>query len=113
MACAWTCSRPAWVRSDRRLLRRVLQNFLANALRYRQGRIVLAVRQRGDEVELQVWDTGPGIPEHHMRQIFDEFHRYRSVRLGWQAWATKPIKPASLRAFLGALRVPPWPATTM
>ncbi|KAF1012941.1 MAG: Non-motile and phage-resistance protein [Stenotrophomonas maltophilia] len=71
-------ARPAWVRSDRRLLRRVLQNFLANALRYtRQGRIVLAVRHRGDEVELQVWDTGPGIPEHHMQQIFDEFHRYQ------------------------------------
>ncbi|MNM60836.1 Autoinducer 2 sensor kinase/phosphatase LuxQ [compost metagenome] len=71
-------ARTTWVRSDRRLLRRVLQNFLANALRYtRQGRIVLAVRQRGDEVELQVWDTGPGIPEHHMRQIFDEFHRYQ------------------------------------
>jgi len=71
-------ARPAWVRSDRRLLRRVLQNFLANALRYtRQGRIVLAVRMRGDEVELQVWDTGPGIPEHHMQQIFDEFHRYQ------------------------------------
>jgi len=71
-------ARPAWVRSDRRLLRRVLQNFLANALRYtRQGRIVLAVRVRAAEVELQVWDTGPGIPEHHMRQIFDEFHRYQ------------------------------------
>jgi len=71
-------ARPAWVRSDRRLLRRVLQNFLANALRYtRQGRIVLAVRHRGQEVELQVWDTGPGIPEHHMQQIFDEFHRYQ------------------------------------
>jgi len=71
-------ARPAWVRSDRRLLRRVMQNFLANALRYtRSGRIVLAVRHRGDEVELQVWDTGPGIPEHHMQQIFDEFHRYQ------------------------------------
>jgi len=71
-------ARPAWIRSDRRLLRRVLQNFLANALRYtRQGRIVLAVRHRGNEVELQVWDTGPGIPEHHMQQIFDEFHRYQ------------------------------------
>jgi PAS domain S-box-containing protein len=71
-------ARPAWVRSDRRLLRRVLQNFLANALRYtRQGRIVLAVRHRRDEIELQVWDTGPGIPEHHMQQIFNEFHRYQ------------------------------------
>ncbi len=71
-------ARPAWVRSDRRLLRRVLQNFMANALRYtRVGRIVLAVRVRGDAVQLQVWDTGPGIPEHHMRQIFNEFHRYQ------------------------------------
>ena len=66
------------VRSDRRLLRRVLQNFLANALRYTpKGRILMAARPRGDEVALQVWDTGPGIPEHHMRQIYDEFHRFR------------------------------------
>ncbi|UOV04007.1 hybrid sensor histidine kinase/response regulator [Pseudoxanthomonas mexicana] len=66
------------VRSDRRLLRRVLQNFLANALRYtREGRIVIGMRVRGDRVALQVWDTGPGIPENHMRQIYDEFHRYQ------------------------------------
>ncbi|WP_238533152.1 NahK/ErcS family hybrid sensor histidine kinase/response regulator [Xanthomonas phaseoli] len=70
--------RAIWVRSDRRLLRRVMQNFLANALRYtRQGRIVLGMRGRGQQVELQVWDTGPGIPEHHMRQIFEEFRRYQ------------------------------------
>ncbi len=66
------------VRSDRRLLRRVLQNFLANALRYtRQGRIVLGMRVRGQAVELKVWDTGPGIPAQHMRQIYEEFQRYQ------------------------------------
>lgn len=68
---------PFAVRSDRRLLRRVLQNFLANALRYtREGRIVLATRSRGAHVELQVWDTGPGIPEYHFEQIFEEFKRF-------------------------------------
>jgi len=68
---------PLAVRSDPRLLRRVLQNFLANALRYTpRGRVVLAARRRGAQVALQVWDTGPGIPAHHMRQIYDEFHRY-------------------------------------
>jgi len=71
-------ARPCPVRSDRRLLRRVLQNFIANALRYtRQGRIVLAVRVGQGQARLQVWDTGPGIPEQHMRQIYDEFHRYQ------------------------------------
>lgn len=66
------------VRSDRRLLRRVLQNFVANALRYtRSGRIVLGMRRRGRLLELQVWDTGPGIPPQHMRQIFEEFQRYQ------------------------------------
>ena len=70
-------ARSIGVRSDRRLMRRVLQNFLANALRYTpNGRIVLAARPRGDDVALQVWDTGPGIPERHMRQIYEEFHRY-------------------------------------
>src|SRR5690606_9916826 len=69
--------RDACVFSDPRLLRRVLQNFLADALRYtQQGRIVLGARLRGQEVEFQVWDTGQGIPEHHIQQIYAEFHRY-------------------------------------
>ena len=67
-----------FVRSNRRLLRRVLQNFLANALRYtRSGGIVLGARVREGFVDFQVWDTGPGIPPQHMRQIYDEFQRYQ------------------------------------
>lgn len=68
---------PIQVRSSRRLLRRVMQNFLANALRYtRNGGIVVGARMRGTSVELQVWDTGPGIPPQHLAQIYDEFQRY-------------------------------------
>jgi Na+/proline symporter/signal transduction histidine kinase len=68
---------PVFVRSDRRLLRRALQNFLANALRYtREGGVLLGLRLRGQQIECQVWDTGPGIPAHHLGQIFEEFRRF-------------------------------------
>jgi len=64
------------VRSDRVLLRRILQNLVSNALRYTQrGGVLVSCRRRGDHVELQVWDTGPGIPEQHQRAIFDEFRK--------------------------------------
>ncbi len=70
--------RACLVRSDRRLLRRVLQNFLSNALRYtRTGRIVVGMRVRAHDVTFMVCDTGPGIPAQHMRQIYDEFQRYQ------------------------------------
>lgn len=65
-----------WVYSDQQLLRRVIQNFLANALRYtRTGRVLLACRRRGDSVLIQVWDTGPGISEHDQQRVFGEFER--------------------------------------
>lgn len=68
------------VHSDPRLLRRVLQNFVANALRYTQrGGILLSARIQGDSVLLQVWDTGPGIPKAHLARIYEEFHRYQQV----------------------------------
>lgn len=68
---------PLPVRSDPRLLWRILQNFLANALRYTHaGRILLCARPRGADVDVQVWDSGPGIPANQLRWIYDEFHRY-------------------------------------
>lgn len=67
---------PCWIRSDRVLLRRILQNLLANALRYtRHGGVLLAVRPRADHVLLQVWDTGPGIAEEQQVRVFEEFQR--------------------------------------
>src|SRR5690606_39471843 len=52
----------AWVHSDPQLLRRVLQNFLANAVRYTaRGGVLLGARRDGDSVRIEVHDTGPGI----------------------------------------------------
>ncbi|WP_430391989.1 PAS domain-containing hybrid sensor histidine kinase/response regulator [Dyella sp. 20L07] len=64
------------VRSDPQLLRRVLQNFISNALRYtREGGILVGARRMGDEVRIEVWDTGPGIAEEQRARIFGEFQR--------------------------------------
>lgn len=66
----------AWVRSDPQLLRRVLQNFLANAVRYtEQGRVLLGCRRDGNSLRIEVWDTGPGIAEKDQTLIFEEFRR--------------------------------------
>jgi len=67
---------PCWVHTDRVLLRRILQNLVSNALRYTQrGGVLVGCRRRGSHVEVQVWDSGPGIPERNQRMIFGEFRR--------------------------------------
>ena len=66
----------AWVHGDPLLLRRVLQNFLANAVRYtRAGGVLLGVRRYGDGLRVEVHDTGPGIEPAQRSLIFEEFRR--------------------------------------
>ncbi len=66
----------AAVRSDRRFLRRILQNFLSNALRYTaSGSVLMGCRRRNGVVRIEVWDTGPGIPEEKQDEVFEEFRR--------------------------------------
>lgn len=65
-----------WVRSDKRLLRRIAQNLLANAVRYTErGTVLLGVRRQGPGLTLWVRDTGPGIAEKDQLRIFTEFQQ--------------------------------------
>jgi Na+/proline symporter/CheY-like chemotaxis protein len=67
----------AVVDSDWRLLHRVLQNLLANAIRYtRQGAVLLGARRAGDHLRIQVIDTGIGIPADQQGLVFKEFQRF-------------------------------------
>ncbi|MDT9633425.1 PAS domain-containing protein [Pseudomonas sp. JV449] len=66
----------ALVRSDIQLLARILRNLLSNALRYTyKGRVVLGCRRQHQRLSIQVWDSGMGIAEERLEEIFQEFKR--------------------------------------
>jgi Na+/proline symporter/signal transduction histidine kinase len=64
------------VQSDRRLLRRLLQNLVSNAIKYTpEGRVLVGCRRRNGYLRIDVYDTGLGIPVSQRKVIFQEFHR--------------------------------------
>jgi signal transduction histidine kinase len=81
----------AWVRSDAMLLERILLNLVSNAVRYTlRGGIIVGCRRRGEMLRIDVWDSGPGIPEDQKQNIFGGFsqlpapepNRYGGLGLG-------------------------------
>lgn len=77
------------VRTDPGLFEQVIRNLLVNAVKYTQaGKLLLGCRRRGDNLRVEVWDSGAGIPERELLAIFEEFHqldnpaRERSKGLG-------------------------------
>lgn len=78
------------IRSDIRMLRRIIQNFLSNATHYcddkigikahKKNRIVLGVRHKKDHLCIEVWDNGPGIAQDKQKIIFQEFERLEQNR---------------------------------
>lgn len=70
----------AHVRSDATYLRRILQNLMSNAIRYTEdGRVLVGARRRRNLLRVEVWDTGPGIPDSEHEAIFGEFHRLHAT----------------------------------
>ncbi len=64
------------VKADRRALRSILDNLLANALRYtpEEGEILMAAEEVKDHVQFTVRDTGRGIEAERLSTIFDRFN---------------------------------------
>jgi len=78
-----------FVKTSKRHLRRILQNFLSNAVYYcndeknkidNSGKIVCGARHLLNAVRIEVWDNGPGIPKDKQQKIFQEFERLEQNR---------------------------------
>ncbi|MBP7127629.1 response regulator [Myxococcota bacterium] len=79
------CRRPprrVQARVDPKLLRRALVNLVVNAIKYvdPHDQVTVRLATRGDQVLLEVEDTGPGIPEPEQRRIFERFQRASDAR---------------------------------
>ncbi|MCJ1881467.1 hybrid sensor histidine kinase/response regulator [Pseudomonas nitroreducens] len=65
-----------FVKSDPALFERILRNLVENAIRYTDhGGVLIGWRRRGRQVRVEVWDSGPGIPEREQQKVFWEFHQ--------------------------------------
>lgn len=71
------------VESQATYLRRIVQNILSNAIKYtQQGKVLLTCRRRGQQVWLEVRDTGPGLSDGELAHIFTDFYRVSQTARG-------------------------------
>lgn len=67
---------PLWAMTDADLLQRMLSNLLENALKYTpQGGVIVLTRARGQEIWIDIVDTGIGIAPEHQEPVFAEFYQ--------------------------------------
>ncbi len=74
--------RPLKIQGDASQLRRLLTNLVQNGIKYtpRGGRVSLAWRTEGDQVAVEIHDTGIGLSRDESKRIFDRFYRASAGR---------------------------------
>ncbi len=79
--CEIICPKELDCSTDQALLREVIANLLANALRYtpNEGKVTMAAGIEGDKLRLDISDSGCGIPSYQMEKIFTKFFRADNV----------------------------------
>ncbi len=72
---------PPFLHGDRQKLTQILVNLLSNAVKFtHRGHVSLRVKYEGNQLHLEVEDTGIGIPEHQRAQIFDSFEQAENTQ---------------------------------
>jgi PAS domain S-box-containing protein len=69
------------IRSDRRLVKQILLNLAANAVKFNRpgGSVTIATRRAGDTLELEVTDTGIGMSEGDLKRVLKPFVQLESA----------------------------------
>lgn len=72
---------PEPVYVDREMWEKIVLNLLSNALKSTfEGEIAITIRPVGSGMEMDVRDTGTGIPEHEIPHLFERFRRVEGAR---------------------------------
>jgi signal transduction histidine kinase/CheY-like chemotaxis protein len=74
---------PATILTDEVALTAILRNLLSNAIKYTDsGEVRLTVRAAPDRIEIEVADTGTGIPDGQLERVFEEFYQVPGAKRG-------------------------------
>jgi signal transduction histidine kinase len=78
----WSDIQEAWIDADGHRIEEVLENLLANALRYvpAPGTVSLTLARAGNGYRLTVEDDGPGISADELPRVFERFFRGSAPR---------------------------------
>jgi signal transduction histidine kinase len=70
--------------ADPDLLERVFTNLVSNAIKFtpESGRVEIVFAEKGDEIEVSVSDSGPGVPPELAGRVFERFQQGKSMRSG-------------------------------
>ena len=70
------------VQADIALIERALSNLIDNAIRFTppQGTVTIYLKKKGNQVLVDITDTGPGIPAEELPLIFERFYRIDKSR---------------------------------
>lgn len=73
---------PALIRGDAERLRQILLNLVGNAVKFTDsGGVGIRAERAGDEIAIDVADTGPGIPAERLESIFEEFEQIETTNM--------------------------------
>jgi len=87
------CKKSITVNGDYDLLRRVFENIILNAVNAmdERGKIFITVREEEKLVRISIRDTGKGIDEEGLEEVFKMFHTGEGRGIGIGLWLTKKI----------------------